>query len=95
MGIDQKVLGFLLKLETNQVISYKKLWEIFSIHPRKVAMIMKKNKRPDIYPCYKVVNESWKVWWYSAYDWIWSKMEKLKNNWIIIKNAKIDRRFFY
>lgn len=95
MNKDKEVLEFIKNMERKKVISYKKLWDIFWLHPRKIASIMRQNKHPEIYPCYKVVNESWKIWWYSAYDWISSKIEKLKNDWIEIKNSTIDKKYFY
>jgi len=42
-------------------MTYKSLAEVFDVHPRKIAMTMKYNKYPDIYPCYKIISASGKL----------------------------------
>jgi alkylated DNA nucleotide flippase Atl1 len=93
--INLRVLTFLQKIPKWKVITYKKLWEIFWVHPRKIASIMRYNKNPEIYPCYKVVSYDWKTSWYSAYDWVTSKIKMLENDWIKIINWVIDEKYFY
>ncbi|NCO98135.1 hypothetical protein GW864_03100 [bacterium] len=39
-------------------MTYKTMADKFKVHPRKVAMVMKHNEFPDIYPCYKVISHS-------------------------------------
>ena len=90
-----KILNFLKKIPKSKVVSYKQIADKFWIHPRAVAMIMKHNKYPDIYPCYKVVSASGKISGYSAKDWVQWKIEKLKKDWIVLTNWKIDEKYFY
>lgn len=94
-NINQEVLNFIKDLPKWKVITYKKLWYIFKVHPRKIASIMKYNKNPEIYPCYKVVSFDWKISWYSAFDWVKSKIKKLKSDWIEIIDWKISEKYFY
>lgn len=91
----QEILEYLQKIPKGKVMTYKSLGEVFDVHPRKIAMTMKHNKYPDIYPCYKIISESWKIWWYSwegKVDW---KIQRLKNDGIEIQNWQIERRYFF
>ncbi|MDA7704880.1 MGMT family protein [Rickettsiales bacterium] len=91
MDIKQQILEFLTIIPKNKVVTYKYLAEKFSCHPRKVAMIMKYNKNPDIYPCYKVILANGKISGYSADGGINSKIKKLKKDDIkIIDNIVND-----
>ena len=58
----------------------KKFW----VHPRKISQTMRYNKNPETYPCYKVIADNWKIWWYSWTWWIHWKVQKLKDDWIEI-----------
>ena len=79
----------LLKIPKWKVTTYKILADKFWVHPRRVASVMKHNKNPEFFPCYKVVSHSLKLWWYSAYDWVNTKVEMLEKDWVIIDNWKV------
>ncbi len=87
--IDLQVLEYLQKLAKWKVTTYKILADKFGVHPRKIASIMKYNKNPDIYPCYKVVSNDLKISGYSAYDWVYSKIRMLENDGIKIIDWKV------
>lgn len=91
--MDKNIYIFLQKIPKGKVVSYKQIWELFSIHPRTVAKILSRNINQDTYPCYKVVNSNWKINWYNL--WVENKINKLKSDWIIIKNWKIDSKYFW
>ncbi len=93
MEINQQILESLLDIPKWKVTTYKNLARKFSVHPRKIAQTMKYNKNPEIYPCYKVVASTWKVWWYSWKWWIWGKINMLREEGIIIINGKIEDNF--
>jgi len=88
--VSQQILEFLQTIPKGKVATYKSIADRFDVHPRKVAMVMKYNKQPDIYPCYKVISTSGKLWWYSAYDWVNSKIKMLEADGVIIKDWRID-----
>ena len=91
----QDILEYLQKIPKGKVMTYKSLGEVFGVHPRKIAMTMKYNKHPEIYPCYKIVSTSGDIWWYS---WEWSvdgKIQRLENDGIQIENGKIDKKYFF
>lgn len=89
----ENILNFLLTIPKWKVISYKYLWDKFGIHQRKVAFILKNNFKQDIYPCYKVVNKNWKLGWYNL--WLKEKIIRLEKDWIIIKQERVLKEFFY
>ncbi len=87
-----KVLESLLKIQRWKVVSYKTLWNHFWIHPRVVAQILSKNTEQDKYPCYKVINSDWKIWWYNL--WIYEKVKRLKGDWVKVNDLKVKKEFF-
>ena len=88
-----KVLEYLLTIPKWKVTTYKNIGKIFWIHPRKVAMIMKYNKEPEKFPCYKVVSFDGKISWYTTENWIPEKILKLQKDGIKIENWKILKEF--
>ena len=90
----EKILKFLQTIKKGKVVSYKYIADKFGTHPRAVAMIMKHNKDPILYPCYKVVSASGNISWYSTTWWVNSKIKKLKKDWIVVKKGKIDKKYF-
>lgn len=93
--LSYKVLEYLLKIPIWKVTTYKLLAEKFWVHSRTIASIMKYNKEPLKYPCYKVVANDGKISWYNTERWVTEKAEKLKKDWIEIKNDKIDEKYFF
>lgn len=91
----QDILEYLQKIPKGKVMTYKSLAEVFGVHPRKIAMTMKYNKYPDIYPCYKVISASGKLWWYSGEWKIDGKILRLKKDGIEIKDGTIDKQYFF
>ena len=83
----QHLLNFLKLIPQNKLMSYKQLWEIFWIHPRKVAQILTQNKQQDKYPCYKIINSNKKISWYNL--GVKEKIKKLEKDGFIIENNKI------
>jgi len=92
-NISQKILEALQKIPKSKVMTYKTLADKFGVHPRKVAMTMKYNKYPNIYPCYKVISHSWKVSGYSWQGWVNEKITRLQADGIEICDGKIDKKY--
>ena len=93
LDIDQKILEELLKIPSWKVTTYKNLADKFWVHSRRIASVMKMNKHPDIYPCYKVISHSWNLSWYSWPDGTNSKISMLEADWIKVVDWKIGRKF--
>lgn len=91
--IKQDILEELQRIPKWKVMTYKTLADKFDVHPRKVAMTMKHNQFPDIYPCYKVISHSWKLWGYSGKNGIHGKVERLRNDGVEIIEGKIDTKY--
>lgn len=94
-ALSKEVLWYLLTIPPWKVATYKILAEKFSVHPRTIASIMKYNKEPSIYPCYKVVASDGKISWYNTVRWVEEKIEKLQNDGIKIIDGKIDKKYFH
>ncbi len=92
--IDKKILEYLQKIPKTKVVSYKFLWEKFWVHPRKIAAVMKYNKDPIKYPCYKVLASSGKISGYNTDRWVEEKIEKLMWDGIKIENNIVEKKYF-
>ena len=91
--INNEILKYLQIIPVWKVSTYKILAKKFSLHPRTIASILKKNTNQDIYPCYKVVMSDGKIGWYNL--WIEEKIKRLAKENIIIENWKIDKKYFF
>lgn len=90
-----QILTFLQTIPKGKVSTYKLIADKFGCHPRAIASIMRYNKKPDIYPCYKVIAHSWKISWYNTARGVEEKIEKLENDWIEIINGMIDEKYYF
>ena len=94
LELDKKILKYLCEIPKWKITSYKNIAIKFDVHPRKIASVMKYNKNPITYPCYKVLADSWKISWYNTDRWVEEKIEKLQADWIEIKNWQVDKKYF-
>lgn len=90
-----QILSFLQTIPKAKVSTYKLIADKFWVHPRAVASIMRHNKDPIKYPCYKVVANDWKISWYNSERWVEEKIEKLQRDWVEVINWKIDKKYFF
>jgi methylated-DNA-[protein]-cysteine S-methyltransferase len=88
-----KALLLLRKVPAGRVVSYGELARACKTSPRAVGRIMKNNRYPEMYPCYKVIKSDGSVWGYSK--GISKKIALLRKDGIKIKNERIDKRYFY
>ena len=92
--IDKNILEYLQIIPRWKVTSYKNIAEKFWVHPRKIASVMRYNKDPITYPCYKVLSHGGKISWYNTDRWVEEKIEKLKADGIEISGWKVDKKYF-
>lgn len=88
--VKMQVLRALQKIPKGKVTTYKNLALRFWLHPRAIASIMKYNKDPITYPCYKVISASGKISGYNTEQGIPEKITKLKADGIQIIDWKIS-----
>ncbi|RAL57788.1 hypothetical protein BLD25_00320 [Candidatus Gracilibacteria bacterium GN02-872] len=91
--IKKQILEYLQSIPKGKVTTYKNIALKFGVHPRKVAMIMKHNKDPIKYPCYKVVAYDGKISGYSTEKGVSEKIFKLKNDGVKIIEGKVLKEF--
>lgn len=90
--LSQQILEALQDIPKWKVMTYKTLADKFWVHPRKVAMTMKYNTFPDIYPCYKVISHSGNISGYSGEGWVIWKISRLQADGIEVKDGKVERK---
>ena len=95
LNLDNKILEKLLEIPKWKVTTYKILADIFDVHPRRIASVMKTNNNPDVFPCYKVISHSRKLSWYSWPNWVKSKIELLEQDWIKVIDWIIWSEFIW
>jgi alkylated DNA nucleotide flippase Atl1 len=93
--IKSQILSYLQTIPKGKVSTYKLIAEKFWVHPRSVAQVMRYNKDPITYPCYKVIAHDWKISWYNTERWVQEKIEKLEKDGIEIINWKINNKYFF
>jgi len=91
--LNKKVLESLLRIPKWKVTTYKNLALKFDTHPRAIAQIMRYNKDPIKYPCYKVIASTGKISWYNTERWVIEKVEKLRADNIPIIGMKIAKEY--
>lgn len=91
--IKQDILEYLLWIPKWKVMTYKTLADVFWVHPRKVAMTMKYNKQPGVFPCYKVIAHSGKISWYNVGEWQKTKIQMLKADGVEVIDGKVPRKY--
>ena len=83
-----KALLLLRKLPRGKVTTYKILAEKCRTSPRAIGRIMRHNKEPEKYPCYKVIKSSGEVSYYSR--GVRKKLLLLRRDGVKINKGKID-----
>ena len=93
--LDKNILESLLEIPDWKVSTYKILADKFWVHSRRIASVMKMNKQPEVFPCYKIISHSRKISGYSWPDWVNSKIRMLEADWIRVNNCMIDKKYIY
>lgn len=88
--MSQKIYMLLKRIPNGKVTTYGELAKATRLHPRTVGMLMKKNERPDEFPCYKVVRSDGSIGGYSGKKGIKTKIRLLEKDGISVKKGKID-----
>ena len=92
--LKDKIFEYLLEMPKGKVTTYKKLWDLFDVHQRKIWKIIKGNENTEKYPCYKVLETESKIGFYNWKGGIHGKVQKIKDDWIEVVNGKIDVQYF-
>lgn len=84
-----EVLRKLAALPPGYVTTYSALGRIFGLHQRAVASVMRYNKLPDVYPCYRVVAADGGLSGYAL--GIDEKIRRLSRDGVKIADGKVAR----
>lgn len=93
-----KALVLLRKIPKNRVTTYKALAKKCRTSPRAIGCVMRNNKEPKKYPCYKVIKSSGEVGGYCGSAKgknVRKKISLLKHDGIKVIKNKVDKRYFY
>jgi len=89
----ERILKLLLKIPKGKVTTYGELAKKTKTSPRAVGQVMRNNKHPKKYPCYKVIMSDGSVGGYCGKlsgKHVRRKVSMLKKDGIKIENNKID-----
>lgn len=92
------VLMLLKKIPKGKVTTYKELARAAKTSPRAVGAILRNNKYPQRYPCYKVVRSSGEIGGYcgSAKKNVAKKVTLLRRDGIVVRRGKIGiKKYLY
>ena len=93
-----RALLLLRKIPKGKVTTYKELARATKSSPRAIGSVMRYNKNPKRYPCYKVIKSDGSIGGYSGQTKgknIRKKISLLTRDGIKIKNDKIDKKYFH
>lgn len=90
-----KALLLLKKIPKGKVTTYGILSKVCKTSPRAIGIIMKTNKHPELYPCYKVVGSDGNLVGYSGEGGLKTKIKLLQKDGIKIVDGKIANKYFY
>lgn len=88
-------ISLLTKIPKGNVVTYKELARACGTSPRAIGSIMRSNKDPVRYPCYKVVASSGALGGYSGPGGCARKKELLASDGIKVTHDYIDASYFY
>lgn len=93
-----KALLLLRKIPRGKVTTYAALARAAKSSPRAIGQVLRRNERPDLYPCYKVIKSSGEIGGYAGCikgRKIKEKISKLRKDGIKIAGRKIDKKFVH
>ncbi len=88
-----KALLLLRRIPKGRVTTYKALARACKTSPRAIGQIMRHNKEPEKYPCYKVIMSNGRIGGYQGTRGIKKKIMLLKKDGIEVKNGKVDKKY--
>ncbi len=81
---NKKFYEYIKKIPYGKTLSYSDIAEYFNMHPRKVGILLSKNKIPIIIPCHRVIYKNGKLGGFSAGNKKWKEfLLKIEGNNII------------
>ena len=86
-------LKLLRKIPKGKVTTYGELARVTKSSPRAIGQVMRNNKHPELYPCYKVVASSGKIHGYDGClkgTKISRKTSLLEKDGIVVEKGQID-----
>jgi len=91
MNFNEKVLNLTKKIPKGKVTTYKEIAKALNTKAyRAVGTALRKNKKPIIIPCHRVINSNGTIGSYKGKKNSEEKVKLLKKEGIEIKNNKID-----
>lgn len=92
-----KALLLLRKIPKGKVTTYGALARATRSSPRAIGQVMRRNRRSDLYPCYKVVASDGSLGGYGGClkgNKVQKKIKLLRRDGIEVKNGRIDLKRF-
>jgi O-6-methylguanine DNA methyltransferase len=92
----RQILELLLQIPKGRVTTYQELARAAGTGPRAVGSVMRSNRQPGFYPCYKVINSTGHVGEYSGPGGVQEKIRRLRADGVEVVNGRVDlERFMF
>ncbi len=90
VSLRMKILELLLRIPKGKVTTYQELAKAAGSGPRAVGQVMKRNRQPDFYPCFKVIKATGHVGEYSGPGRVREKVRRLRADGVEVRNGRVD-----
>lgn len=93
---DRKILSLVKRVPRGRVTTYKEIGRVMGINGfQAIGQALKRNERPVIIPCHRVVRTDGRVGGYMGKSKVKEKIRLLREEGIAIRNEKIDLKSYF
>ena len=85
--IEELVLALVQLVPIGKVTTYSSIARLLHIHPRTVALMLKRNRKPVIYPCHRVVRSDGTI---GGYTLCGRRMDNMKRILLTFEGVSIS-----
>ncbi len=87
--IEELILALIQLVPIGNVTTYSSIARLLNIHPRTVALVLKRNKNPVVYPCHRVVRSDGYV---GGYTLLGKRVAGVKEKLLTLEGISIINR---
>lgn len=88
--VEELVLTLIQLVPIGSVTTYSSIAQLLNVHPRAVALILRRNKRPIIYPCHRVIRSDGHIGGYTLHG---RRADSIKRKLLALEGVQVINGF--